>query len=282
MAEKITPPDNYLQRFQDPIWKKLKLDYPKALSLVEGQRNGHAFTILELRHRSAWLFTDEKSEQTSLIFIMALPDPSKRWKTTWQPEGVRVWVDEGYVYLTRLAQRTPVKEWNQLLAQTQQVLETLAEVPADQQAAHQDAPYENTNDARLILFWVIVAGLLPGLEWSLGLSYVGALLKSGFIRECASGQAWAQVGFGRDAWVFALALCLPLLGHIRGGFTITRFQGRRGLGWRLAVDGVLTLALAVGGLEVAMRHAPSAGNLADGTVISCYSNVPNKHVDAQP
>ena len=160
-------------------------------------------------------------------------------------------------------------------------VDTLTEVPANQRAAHEDASYANTNDARLILGWVVVAGLLPGLEWSLGLSEVGSLLKSGFIRECTTGQAWAKVGYGLDAWTFALALCLPLLGHIQAVDTVARHQGKKDFSRRIAVDGLLTLTLAIGGFVLAMRYTPSAEHLANGTAISCYSNVPNKQVDTK-
>jgi hypothetical protein len=277
MAVKIAPPPGFLRRFDNPIWTKLQLQDAQAISLVVARREQHVFTILELKHRSDYLLLDNDSSVTSTVFIVELPDTTRRWEARHAPNGFRVWADAGHLYLMRPGKPTPVREWDFVLKQALKTLETLVEVPAAQQKAHETAGYTSNADTRKIIWFLVVAGLLPGLEWKEGMNFATELMQRGYVHICSShGEPWARVAEGSDAWIFALGLCLPLLGHLVSIKTVFLQVGRAGLDKRVFLTALLIWALAIGGLTLAFPHFPKAPALNDGRKVSCYSGKPHQ------
>lgn len=277
MAVKIAPPPGFLRRFDNPIWNKLQLQDAQAVSLVVARRERHVFTILELEHRSDHLLLDNDGRVTSTVFLVELPDTTRRWKARYAPKGFRVWADAGHLYLMRPGKPTPVREWDFVLEQALKTLETLVEVPTAQQKAHDTAGYSSNASTRTIIGFVVVAGLLPGLEWKEGMRFATELMQRGYVHLCSGhGEPWARVAEGSDAWIFVLGLCLPLLGHLVSIKTVLLQEGRAGLDQRVFLTTLLIWALAIGGLALAFPHFPEAPALNDGRKVSCYSGMPDQ------
>lgn len=272
MAEKKTPPAGFLRQFKHPLWKAAKLDNLRAVSIVEGKRDVFAFTVLELEHRETGLLSGQWSVEVSTIFIIHLAKESPNWKTTYTPPDAKVWVDDRHVYLSRLGQRTAVKEWSYLLEQAISVAETLVEKSAagvTGEAALDPPRVSQGVDIKVAAFWFAIAGVGPALEWMMGINVVTTVMQRGYYAYCPSGSQTAVLRVGADAWLFGLALCLPLLGHLAGVATRVRYYGRPGFAWRMACVGVATLVLAIAGFVVAFKHTAEVGHLKDGTTVPC-------------
>ena len=273
MAEKKTPPEGFLRQFSHPLWKAAKLDNLRAVSIVEGRRDAFAFTVLELEHSGTGLLTDESSREVSTIFIIDLNKASSLWAITHTPPDAKVWVDDRHVYLSHLGQRTPVKDWVHLLEQALSVAETLVERPADgvnDGTAYNPPRVSQGMDIKTVAFWFAIAGIVPFLEWMMGVNVLTTVLQKGYYGYCPSGSQTAVLRVGADAWLFGLALCLPLLGHFAGITTRARYYGRPGFGWRMAIVGVATVVLAIAGIVIAFKHTAEVGHLKDGTTVPCY------------
>lgn len=273
MAEKKTPPEGFLRQFKHPLWKAAKLDNLRAVSIVEGKREAFAFTVLELEHGGTGLIPDETRREVSTVFIIYLNKASSRWAITHTPPDAKVWVDDRHVYLSRLGQRTPVKDWSHLLEQTLSVAETLVERSADgvdDGTAYSPPRVSQGMDIKTVAFWFAIAGIVPFLEWMMGINVVASVRQKGYFGNCPSGSQTAVLRVGADAWLFGLALCLPLLGHVAGLAAMARYYGRPGFGWRMSIVGVATLVLAIAGFVVAFKHTAEVGHLKDGTTVPCY------------
>ncbi|MFZ6676208.1 hypothetical protein [Undibacterium sp. Xuan67W] len=273
MAEKKTPPEGFLRQFKHPLWKAAKLDNLRAVSIVEGRRDTFAFTVLELEHCGTGLLTDESSREVSTVFIIYLNKASSLWALTHTPPDAKVWVDDSHVYLSRLGRRTPVKDWSHLLEQAIAVAETLVERPPDDikgGAAHTTPRVSQGMDIKTVAFWFAITGIAPTLEWAMGINVVASVLQEGYYGYCPSGSQTAVLRVGADAWLFGLALCLPLLGHVAGIATRVHYYGRPGFGWRMAIVGAATLVLAIAGIVIAFKHTEEVGHLKDGTTVPCY------------
>jgi hypothetical protein len=274
MAEKKTPPKGFLGQFNHPLWRVAKLDNLRAVSIVEGRRDAFAFTVLELEHRETGLLANQTSLEISTIFIVHLSKTSPCWAITDTPPDVKTWVDDRHVYLSRLGRRTPVKDWSYLLEQAVAVAETLVEKSSQDGNGETDrrpARVSEGVDVKWVAFWFSIAGIIPLLEWMTGVSVITTILQKGYYSYCKTGNPSAVLRVGSDAWLFGLALCLPVLGHIACIAQMVRYYGRPGFAWRMSLTGVATLALGFAGLTIAFKYTTEMAQLKDGTTIPCVS-----------
>lgn len=274
MAEKKTPPKGFLKQFSHPLWKAAKLDKLRAVSIVEGRRDAFAYTVLELEHRETGLLANQTSLEISTIFIVHLDKASPCWAITDAPADVKTWVDDRHVYLSRLGRRTPVKDWSYLLEQAVAVAETLVEKSSQEghgETDHRPARVSEGVDVKWAAFWFAIAGIVPFFEWMTGMSVITTILQNGYYGHCDSGKLTAMVRVGFDAWLFGLALCLPVLGHIACIAQLVRYYGRPGFAWRMSLAGIATLVLGIAGFVVAFTYTAEVGQLKDGTTVPCVN-----------
>lgn len=267
MAEKSIPPANFLQQFEHPIWQLAKLDRLKAKAIVEGRREPYSFTVLELEHRATGLFAQQWEQQVSTIFILKLDETesSKRHIPS-PPANATAWADKGHLYLARLGKRTAVAEWQGLLAQAVQLANNLTTTPA-----HATPPRAAlATDAKFLMLWWIVAGMLPGLQVLLGLHALSSILSLGYYPSCSAGQEFAELRLGWQAYLFAVALCLPLPAILAGAYLQQRYAGRAGLVWRLSLAGALVLLLSFAGWAIAFKYTKVSHLDSQGQTVACY------------
>lgn len=259
MAVKQDPPDGYLDRFSNPLWRAAGLVYPTAISIVEGTRGGYPFTVLELSHRSLKL-RREAGEDITTVFILNLGRSSTTWQNTVPTHGgVTVWVDQCYLFLARIGADTPVAEWNSLLAQAISAAATVTDVPGP--APVEEPRIRAGTDRGMVMLWIVTAGLLPSFEWMSGLVMLAREVLSSVTAMvlgtqviCQPLDQGADPMAGHNMWLFGLALCLPFLGQFHGLSIIYNHYGRKGFTWRIVLNGFLVSALAIGGFALAMEY----------------------------
>ncbi len=274
MAEKKIPPEGFLRQFSHPLWRAAKLDRLRAVSIVEGRRDAFAFSVLELEHRRTGLLANQTSLEISTIFIVHLNKTSPCWAITDAPPDVKTWVDDRHVYLSRLGRRTQVKDWYYLLEQAVSVAGSLVEKSPQEgngEAEHRRARVSGGMDIKCAVFWLLLAGILPMFEWMLGISVIVTILQKGYYDLCHPGNLNAMVRVGSDAWLFGLALFLPVPGQIACIVQLVRYFGRPGFALYMSLAGIATLTLAYAGLTIAFEHTTEVGQLKDGTKIPCKS-----------
>lgn len=266
MAEKSIPPANYLQQFEYPIWQLAKLDRLKALAIVEGRREPYPFTILELEHRAIGLFAQQWEQQVSTIFILKLDETERSKRHIPQPPAnLTVWADSAHLYLARLGKRTAVAEWQGLLAQAVHLANNLTVAPVNAAAPRAAL----ASDSKFLMFWWIVAGILPGLQILLGLHALSSVLNQGYYSICTTGREFAELRLGWQAYWYALALCLPLPALMASLYLQIRYAGRAGLTWRLLLAGALVWLMSFAGWTIAYKHTQVSQLDKQGQAVAC-------------
>lgn len=273
MAVKLTPPEGFLKTFAHPVWQKLGLSYCKAISLVEGQREGIPYTILALQHRGVkgLLAGENGATQVSTVFIVPIPDPKKRWKVTRSVTNFRVWVDERHVYLIDPGEEIPVAQWDFVLEQALDVVDRLAEVSSDEWQQSNNARYANYSDSNWIGLYLFFAGALTIAQCLFGPYYLYALFTQGFIQTCDK-QEYARLGYGWIAWAYAVILCLPWLGHVNALRAIWRHKGHDGFALRMIFNTLMTIVLGWG-ILVPDKHIFKTHQLPNQTKVACKSGL---------
>lgn len=247
MAVKQTPPPGYLGYFRNPLWRAAGLTNTRALSIVEGTRGGYPFTVLELEHRATRPTAGQLEDDITTVFILKLGRASDTWQNNMSSSnGATVWLDNDTLYLARVGVRTPVADWNDLLAAAivaaQHATDAPSPTPVPEQRIRANA------DQQTVLFWVVVAGLLPGLEVVLGLYTMAADLLHRIFDLCY-GSGFTE----HNQLLLGLALCLPIIGHFLGFKVMYDYYGRAGFTWRICLNIVLIWFLAIAGFAIAME-----------------------------
>jgi hypothetical protein len=261
MAVKQTPPPGYLGYFRNPLWRAAGLTETRAESIVEGTRGGYAFTVLELRHRSMKL-TDEHGYDITTVFILKLGRASDTWQNNLSSSnGSSIWLDNDTLYLARIGVDTPVADWNDLLAEAIRAAGYATDVPS---ATPTPAPrIRAKSHEQIVLFWVVVAGLLPGLEWLFGLYMIAAGSLGAIAHSCF------EVFPGHNQLLFGLALCLPMIGHFLALKIMYDYYGRPGFTWRILLNMVLIGILTCAGFAMAMEWTKSRPGAVAARALRC-------------
>lgn len=274
MAVKISPPEGFLETFANPIWQKLGLSSCKAVSLVEGVRDGLPYTVLALRHRGVKgvLAGENGATQVSTVFIVPIPDTKKRWRVTHWPKNYRVWADEGHVYLIDPGEEIPVRNWDFMLAQALDVVETLAQASDEKGRGSEPTRYGNYSDRTWIGLYLFLAGALTIGQCIFGPYYLYSLFTRGFIQSC-DNHDYARLAYGWVAWAYAAALCLPWLGHAHAFHSMWRHTGHGGFALRMIANTLFTIVLG-SGILVPDRYVFKTDQLPDQTKLACKSGSP--------
>lgn len=272
----VTPDINYLTQFDHPLWKALKLRYYVPKLVVTKNVEGVEFTIIELQHAQTGLLATRPAytKKTTTIFISPLPEAGDDWKITWNLGEYQTWVDSRHVYLARLNKKIPVKDWESHLDLLAKVVNSLKKKSQEEKAAAKSERVWNTQDQRWIFFWLIVAGIIPGLMAAFFLGEIQHLLRDGYMTFCDGKVQYPRVIRGVPALAYLTLLALPPLGLIRLFYTISRRTGRPGFVLQLSAESILLIIAAVFSVTLAMKivkwQAPE-----DGTKRVCII-VPDK------
>jgi hypothetical protein len=252
MAVKQTPPPGFLGFFRNPLWRVAGLTETRAESIVEGTRGGYAFTVLELMHRSTRL-TNEHGHDITTVFILKLGRASDTWQNNLSSaNGSTIWLDDDTLYLARIGVSTPVADWNDLLGAAIIAAGNATDAPSATPIP--EPRIRAKTDEKTVLFWVVAAGLLPGLECLCGLSMMGGGILAKLFGSCYEAFP------GYNPLLFGLALCLPMIGHVLGLKIMYDYYGRPGFTWRILLNIVLVGILACAGFAMAMawtKHSPA-------------------------
>jgi len=279
MATKIEPPAGFLEQFSHPLWETIKLDGIQPLWIVEGVHRGFSYTVLELEHGHTHPLAGRLTD-VSTFFIVKLANKSSRWQITRKPGGYQVSVDEGHVYLTRLGKQPRVKDWLHLLDLTVSMANSLVERPEQQGTGAEEERVWNVSDQKWVVFWRMTTGILPFLMAGLFAKELFEYLRYDYVRHCASMAEYAKLLTGGDAWLYLSLLAMPIPVSLKMRITVARYMFRKYFVLRLSVDALLLFCVSAVSLYLAFTKPVWVGHLDDGTMISCYSNIPNKKVSA--
>lgn len=274
MATKIDPPADFLRRFSYPLWESLKLHLIEPLWIVEGVHQGFSYTVLELSHFHAlW---PGRMRDVSIFFIVKLPNKSSRWRITRKPDGYRVSVDEGHVYLTQLGKQPRVRDWPHLLDLTVNMASTLVERSGSPATGSEEERVWNVSDRQWVLFGSIAIGIIPILVIGMFFSELAGYQRYGYVRQCSYPADYAKLLTGENAWLYLSLLALPIPVALKMCFTIYRYMYRKYFMLRYSVDAILLTSVSFLAIYLAFTVPVWVGHLEDGTKIPCYSNIPNR------
>lgn len=110
---------NFLRRFSKPLWNELPLREWKPLSAIEGEQEGHRFTILDIVHwKYRYILGLQRMTHDRLVttfVIVAIPGSVRGRRIAREPEGYRASTDGTYLYLAKEDTRARPKEWGHLV-----------------------------------------------------------------------------------------------------------------------------------------------------------------------
>ncbi len=220
---RVDAPPGFLAQFGNPLWRVAGLTETRAVSIVEGVRQGYPFTVLELEHRSMKLTQDRGTDITT-VFILKLDRSSDHWQNNvFHGIAATVWVAAGMATNVQHAHPAP-------------------------------APRPRTMaDQKMQMLWLVVAGMLPALEWMSGLAITGQAVLASALHGCLPSTGYAAPLSGHNQVMFGFALCLPLIGQVMGLQITNKYYGREGYTWRICANGVLVVALAFAGMWLAFE-----------------------------
>jgi len=275
MATRIEPPAGFLNQFTHPVWETIKLGVTKPLWIVEGVYHGFAYTVIELEHQKTQVFAlGDKGEST--VFIIKLPKQSSRWQIIRKPGGYQVAVDEGHVYLMQVGKQPRVKDWPYYLDLTVSLANSLVERSEQSDASADEERVWNVSDRKWILFWRMTAGMLPFLMAGMFFSQSIEFYQHGYIKRCESLAQYASLLIGGNAWQYLLLLAMPIPVALKMRYTIHKYLYKKHFVLRLSLDALLLFGVSAVALYLAFTRPVWVGHLENGTMISCYSNIPNK------
>lgn len=191
MATKITPAIEYLQKFASPLWDLLDLENCKPLSIIEGERDGYSFIIIDMRHDELGLMAGDQRTAISTFFIVAHRKKIDNPCILQCPIGCQVSADKRHVYLVSPKKQVRPGEWENSLAKARNVADSLVEAStntASQKplpATYRPVGYGAVSHA----FWAIVSLLFSILFFIEG---IGGLL--GWIRLDPSRSESLKLG----------------------------------------------------------------------------------------
>ncbi|MDQ1918823.1 hypothetical protein [Massilia pseudoviolaceinigra] len=251
MAVRQTPPPGFLGHYRNPLWRAAGMTGTRAVSIAEGTRGGYQFTVLELEHRSMRV-RNENGNDITTVFILKLGRASDTWQNNLSSSnGSTVWLDNDTLYLARIGVETPVADWNDLLAHAIRAAGYATDAPSPTPIP--EPRIRAKNDESSILFWAVTAGLLPGFSVVCGFFILASDILNRLIGRCYPTTGNAAGLSEHNQILFALALCLPLIGHFFGFKVMYDYYGRPGFFWRLLLNIALTGMLTVGGFAIAME-----------------------------
>ena len=128
MATTITPSRDYLKKFAAPLWDLLDLEYCMPLSIIEGEREGYTFIIIDMRHDAFGLLGDDQSTAISTFFIVAHQKKITQPRISQPLLDFQVSADKQHVYLARPSKKVRPGEWEDTLKKAMNVADNLVEV----------------------------------------------------------------------------------------------------------------------------------------------------------
>lgn len=280
MASKINPPAGFLEQFSHPLWETIKLDVIEPLWIVEGVHQGFSYTVLELEHGHTHVLAGGMTDE-STIFIVKLPKKSNCWQIVRKPAGYRVSVDEDHVYLTQIGKQPRVKDWPYLLDLTVGMANSLVE-RSEQQGSVEEERVWNVSDRNWIVFWQMTTGILPFLMAGLFVNELSEYLRYDYVRHCENTAEYAKLLTGHNAWLYLSLLAMPIPVSLKMRYTIAKYLYRKHFALRLGLDALLLFCVSAISIYLAFTKPVWVGHLEDGTMISCYSNIPHKKISASP
>lgn len=174
MPTQITPSPDYLRKFLAPLWQKLDLENCKPLQIVEGERDGFPFAVIELEHDAYGPLSDNRARTVSTFFVIGIPRRPGVRRIRRCPPGWQVAVDRDHVYLGEHGKRPRPREWNGLIAMTIGVAQELDSGPPDA-----PSPRVRPAGAGAIVygFWTAVCALVALFFFGFGLGVLVGLIK---------------------------------------------------------------------------------------------------------
>lgn len=129
--------DGYLNRFEAPLWDKLDLESCKAVSAIEGKRDGCRFVILDIEHRDFGPLAGNGKRTITTFFIVAIPASVAGRHVSWRPQGYQACADGTHVYVARPRARARPAAWRDMVEAT---LKTAASLKTPAEAERTGRP----------------------------------------------------------------------------------------------------------------------------------------------
>lgn len=256
MAIKEYAPHDLLDRFSDPVWKRLGLTDLHPLWMVRGQRRGYEWLAIELAQRKT-----EGSDIITTIFMVRLPSKSTRWHLPGSriTKARQVCADDEWVYLAELGQQPRVRDWPRWLDiaidTADEVVRTASTHPVphryyrmqDGTQVRSSHPSWNPHDGNWVFLWASLSVLIGGFVLLLFIDGYLEWQRTGMItRGCdeATHMGTVLTGWKVGAWLSMLAV--PLLGICRVVHTLFRRIYKPGFALQINVEGILVLGVTFG------------------------------------
>lgn len=271
MAAKEIAPDGLLDRFSNPLWKRLGLNGLEPLWIVRSQRRGHEWLVIELLQRNT-----DGLDTTTTVFMVRLPRKSTRWNLPGSriTEARQVCVDDEWVYVAELGRQPRVRDWPHWLDiaidTAEEVVRTASSHPVprrhyrmeDGTQVPSSHPSWNPNDGHWVFLWAALSLVIGGFVLlSLVLGYQDWQRTGMVTRGC---DAQTHMGTVLTGWKLAAwfgILTVPLLGICRVAHTLLTRIYKPGFALQVNVEGIVLLgttyglAMALDALERSARAA---------------------------